>query len=92
MHSSHYTHTRAHAHTHIDTHIHTHTHTHTHIHTHIVPENCVSVCNFQYMKSLVELNSLFLKFFCYTSCLMRRTTGGLANEGFTSNHIVSLTQ
>ena len=27
----------------------------------------ISVCNFQSMKSPVELNSLFLKFFCYTT-------------------------
>ena len=74
--------------------LHTHTHTRTHARTHArtAPENCLSVCNFQYKKSLIELRSLFLKFFCYTSCLMRLTTGGLANEGFTPNHIVSLTQ
>ena len=26
---------------------------------------CITVCNFQSMKSTVELNRLFLKFFCY---------------------------
>ena len=55
-----------------------------------------SVCNFQSMKSPVELNSLLSKFFCYITCLLyqliRRDTGRLANEAFTSNPIVSLKQ
>ena len=49
----------------------------------------IQVCSFQSMKSPMELNSLFLKFFCYTPGLIRRDTGRLANEAFTSNPIVS---
>ena len=47
------------------------------------------------MKSPVELNSLFLKFFCYiiiSPGLIGRDSGGLANEAFTSNPTVSLKQ
>ena len=55
-----------------------------------------TVCNFQSMKSLMELNSLLSKFFCYITWLLcqliRRNTGRLANEVFTSNPIVSLKQ
>ena len=55
-----------------------------------------TVCNFQSMKSLMELNSLLSKFFCYITWLLcqliRRNTGQLANEVFTSNPIVSLKQ
>ena len=54
------------------------------------------VCNFQSMKSPVELNSLLSKFFCYITWLLyqliRRDTGRVANEVFTSNPIVSLKQ
>ena len=43
-----------------------------------------TVCNFQSMKSLLELNSLSSKFFCYiTWCIIspiRRDTGRLSNE------------
>ena len=52
-----------------------------------------SVCNFQSMKSPVELNSLLSKFFCYITWLLyqliRCDTGRLANEAFTSNPNVS---
>ena len=52
-----------------------------------------SVCNFQSMKSPVELNSLLSNFFCYITWLLyqliRRDTGRLANEAFPSNPIVS---
>ena len=55
--------------------------------------NTVSVCNFQSMKSPVELNSLLSKFFCYITWLLyqliRRDTGRFANEALTSNPIVS---
>ena len=55
-----------------------------------------SVCNFQSMKSPVEMNSLLSKFFCYIALLLyqliRRDTGRLANEAFTSNPIVSSKQ
>ena len=48
-----------------------------------------SVCNFQPMKILVELNQLLSKFFCYITWflyqLIRRDTARLANEAFTSN-------
>ena len=48
------------------------------------------------MKSPVELNSLLSKFFCYITWLLyqliRRDTGQLANETFTSNPIVSWKQ
>ena len=52
----------------------------------------LSACNFQSMKSHVKLNSLFLKFFSYITCLITRDTGHLANEGFTSNPMVSSNQ
>ena len=59
-------------------------------------EKAVSVCDFQSMKSLVELNSLLSKFFCHITWLLyhliRRDTGRLAIETFTSNHIVSSKQ
>ena len=63
-------------------------------------KNSMSVCSFQSMKSPVELNSLFSKFFCYsyhlvcyiTWHLIRCNSGWLANEGFTSNTIVYLKQ
>ena len=48
----------------------------------------VSVCNFQSMKSPVELNSLFLNFLVISTGLFRRDTECLANEAFTSNPIV----
>ena len=51
----------------------------------------IPVCNFQSMKSTVELNSLFLKFF-YITWFDKRDTGGLANETFTSNPIISARQ
>ena len=55
-----------------------------------------TVCNFQSMKSPVELNSLLSKFFCYITWslyqLIRRDTARLANEAFTSNPIVSSKQ
>ena len=56
-----------------------------------------SVCNFQSMKSPVELNSLLPKFFCYITPgllyhLIRSDSGRLANEAFTSNPIVSSKQ
>ena len=48
------------------------------------------------MKSLVELNSLLSKFFRYITWLLnqliRRDTGQIANEAFTSNPIVSSKQ
>ena len=48
----------------------------------------ISVCNFQFMKSPVELNSLSEN--CFISLgLMRDETGGLANETYFSNSIVS---
>ena len=49
----------------------------------------ISVCNFQSMKSFLELNSLFVKFFSYITWFDERDTGGLANEAFTSNPIMS---
>ena len=56
----------------------------------------ISVCNLQSMKSPLELNSLLSKFFCYITWLLyqliRRDTGRLANEAFTSNPIVSWKQ
>ena len=55
-----------------------------------------TVCNFQSMKSPVELNSLFSKFFCYITWfvyhLTRCDNERLANEAFTSNPIVSSKQ
>ena len=54
-----------------------------------------SVCNFQSIKNFVELNSLFSKFFCYITWFvisLRRDSGRLANEAFTSNPIVSWKQ
>ena len=55
-----------------------------------------SVCDFQSMKSPVELNSLLSKLFCGITWLLyqliRRDTGRLVNEAFTSNPIVSLKQ
>ena len=55
-----------------------------------------TVCNFQSMKSSVELNSLLSKLFCYITWfvnhLIRRNTGRLVNEAFTSNPIVSSKQ
>ena len=54
------------------------------------------VYNFQSMKSPVELNRLLSRFFCYITWLLyqliRRDTVWLANEAFTSNHIVSSKQ
>ena len=56
----------------------------------------ISVCNSQSMKSPVELNSLLSKFFCYIIWLLyqliRRDTGRVVNEAFTSNPIVSSKQ
>ena len=49
----------------------------------------ISACNFQSMKGPVELNSLFLKFFCYIAWFDEHDTGGLANGAFTSNPIMS---
>ena len=55
-----------------------------------------AVCNFQSVKSPVELNSLLLKFFCYITWLLyhliRRDIGRLTNEAFTSNPFISLKQ
>ena len=55
-----------------------------------------SVCNLQSMKSPVELNSLLSKFFCLSPGslhhLIRRDSGRLANEAFTSNPIISSKQ
>ena len=55
-----------------------------------------TVCDFQSMKSPVELNSLLSKFFCYITWfvnhLIRRDFARLANEAFTSNPIVSSKQ
>ena len=55
-----------------------------------------TVCNFQSMKSPMELNSLLSKFFCYITWLLcqlvRRNTERLANEVFMLNPIVSLKQ
>ena len=48
------------------------------------------VCNFQSMKSPVELNSLLLKFFCHVTWFDKREAGGLANETYFSNSILSL--
>ena len=48
------------------------------------------------MKSPLELNSLLSKFFCYITWLLyqliRRDSGRLAHEAFTSNAIVSSKQ
>ena len=56
----------------------------------------LSVCNFQSMKSSVELNSLLSIFFDISPGqlyhLIRRDAGRLANEVFTSNPIVSSKQ
>ena len=54
-----------------------------------------TVCNFQFMKSPLELNSLLSKLFFSPGLLyhlIRRDTGRLANEAFTSNFIVSSRQ
>ena len=55
-----------------------------------------TACNFQSMKSSVELNSLLSKFFRYIIWLLHqliiRDTGRLANEAFMSNPIVSSKQ
>ena len=54
-----------------------------------------TVCNFQFMKSPLELNSLLSKLFCSPGLLyhlIRRDTGRLANEVFMSNLIVSSRQ
>ena len=55
-----------------------------------------TVCNFQSMKSPLELNSLLSKFFFYITWLLyqliRRDSGRLAHEAFTSNPIVSSKQ
>ena len=55
-----------------------------------------TVCNFQSMKSPLELSSLFSKFLCYFTWLLchliRRDFGRLTNEVFTSDPIVSLKQ
>ena len=54
------------------------------------------VSNFQSMKSPVQLNSLLSKFFCYITWLLyqliRRESGRLAHEAFTSNPIFSSKQ
>ena len=53
----------------------------------------ITVFDFQSMKSPVELNSHFLKFFCYIwSGLLKWDTRGLKNETFTSGSIVSSKQ
>ena len=52
----------------------------------------LSACNFQSMKSSVEMNSLVLNFFVITPGLIRRDTGRLTNEAFTSNPIISSKQ
>ena len=55
-----------------------------------------SVCNFQSMKSPLELNGVLSKFFCFITWLLyqliRRNTGRLANKVFTSNPTVSSKQ
>ena len=55
-----------------------------------------TVCNFQSMKTIVELNSLLSKFFSYITSLLyhliRRNYGQLANDDFMSNSILSLKQ
>ena len=55
-----------------------------------------SVCDFQSMKSPLELNSILSKVFCCITWLLyqliRRDTGRLVNEVFTSNPIVSSKQ
>ena len=56
----------------------------------------ISVCNFQSMKSPVELNSLLSKLFCYITWFVvspvRRDSRRLAKEAFMSNAIVSSKQ
>ena len=52
----------------------------------------ISVCDFQSMKNPVKLNSLLLKFFVMSPGLMRDEPGGLVNEAYFSNPIVSLKQ
>ena len=55
-----------------------------------------TVCNFQYMKGLVELTNLLSNFFCcitrFVNHLIRCNTGQLTNEAFMSNPIVSSKQ
>ena len=55
-----------------------------------------SVCNFQSMKSPVELNSLYQYSFVILpdmlQYMIRHETGRIANEAFTSNPIVSSKQ
>ena len=55
-----------------------------------------AVCDFQSMKRLVGLSSLLSKLFCYITWLLyqliRRYTGRLANEAFTSDPSVSSKQ
>ena len=56
----------------------------------------ITVCNFKSMKSPVELNSLSQKSFVISLGLLyqliRRDSGRIANEAFTSNPIVSSKQ
>ena len=55
----------------------------------------VTVCDFQSMKSPMELNSLLSKFVISPGLLyhlIRRDSGRLANEAFSSNPIVSSKQ
>ena len=56
----------------------------------------IPVCKIQSMKSPMELNSLFSKFFCCITWLLyhliRRDTEPLANKAFKSNPIVSSKQ
>ena len=50
------------------------------------------VCNFQSIKRPVELNTLLLKFFCHVTWFDEEWHGGLANETYLSNPIVSSKQ
>ena len=56
----------------------------------------ITVCNFQSMKSPVELNTFYQNSFVISPGLLyyliRRNTRRLANEAFTSNPIVSSKQ
>ena len=46
-------------------------------------------CNFQSMKSPMKLNNLLLRYFCCINWFDKSDTGGLANEDYLLNPIVS---
>ena len=52
----------------------------------------MSVCNFQFIKSPMELNGLLLNFFIMSPGLMSDETRDLSNKAYFSNPVVSLKQ